>query len=102
VVIATAPETPGDHPCLLTPPPWYPILRGTTQQVLFEVARDKGYDCDYRALRVADLVAAQGVWLISSMTLAARVHTLDGRALPPAPMAAEFGELIDAAIVSDR
>jgi 4-amino-4-deoxychorismate lyase len=102
VVIATAPETPGDHPCLLTPPPWYPILRGTTQQALFEVARDKGYDCDYRALRVADLVAAQGVWLISSMTLAARVHTLDGRALPPAPMAAEFGELIDAAIVSDR
>lgn len=102
VVIATAPETPEDHPCLLTPPPWYPILRGTTQQALFEVARDKGYDCDYRALRVADLVAAQGVWLISSMTLAARVHTLDGRALQPAPMAAEFAELIDAAIVSDR
>lgn len=102
VVIATAPETPDDHPCLLTPPPWYPILRGTTQQALFEVARDKGYDCDYRALRVADLIAAQGVWLISSMTLAARVHTLDGRALPPAPMAAEFAELIDAAIVSDR
>ncbi|WP_156748873.1 aminodeoxychorismate lyase, partial [Mycobacterium sp. 1165196.3] len=102
VVIATAPETPEDHPLLLTPPPWYPILRGTTQQALFEVARDKGYDCDYRALRVADLVAAQGVWLISSMTLAARVHTLDGRALPPAPMAAEFAELIDAAIVSDR
>ncbi|WP_082984618.1 aminodeoxychorismate lyase [Mycobacterium sp. 1245499.0] len=102
VVIATAPETPEDHPCLLTPPPWYPILRGTTQQALFEVARDKGYDCDYRALRVADMVAAQGVWLISSMTLAARVHTLDGRALPPAPMAAEFAELIDAAIVSDR
>ena len=25
--------------CLLTPPPWYPILRGTTQQALFAVAR---------------------------------------------------------------
>ncbi|WP_375482682.1 aminodeoxychorismate lyase [uncultured Mycobacterium sp.] len=87
---------------LLTPPPWYPILRGTTQQALFEVARAKGYDCDYRALRVSDLVAAQGVWLVSSMTLAARVHTLDGRALPRAPMAAEFAELVDAAIVSDR
>lgn len=98
VVIATASETP----CLLTPPPWYPILRGTTQQALFEVARDKGYDCDYRALRVTDLHAAQGVWLISSMTLAARVHTLDGRPLRPAPMAADFAELIDAAIVSDR
>ncbi|OBA92409.1 4-amino-4-deoxychorismate lyase, partial [Mycobacteriaceae bacterium 1482268.1] len=87
---------------LLTPPPWYPILRGTTQQALFEVARNKGYDCDYRALRPADLFAAQGVWLVSSITLAARVHTLDGKPLRPSPMAAEFSELVDAAIVSDR
>ena len=88
--------------CLLTPPPWYPILRGTTQQALFTVARAKGYDCDYRALRVADLFAAQGIWLVSSMTLAARVHTLDGRGLRSAPLAAEFAGLVDAAIVSDR
>ena len=87
---------------LLTPPPWYPILRGTTQQALFEVARNKGYDCDYRALRPADLLAAQGVWLVSSITLAARVHTLDGEPLPPSPMAAELAELVDAAIVCDR
>jgi 4-amino-4-deoxychorismate lyase len=91
-----------DNVCLLTPPPWYPILRGTTQQALFGVARAKGYDCDYRTLRVADLFAAQGLWLVSSMTLAARVHTLDGRVLPSAPMGAEFAELVDAAIVSDR
>ncbi|MBS4727566.1 aminodeoxychorismate lyase [Mycobacterium sp. SM1] len=89
-------------PGLLTPPPWHPILRGTTQQALFEVARAKGYDCDYRALRVADLFAAQGIWLVSAMTLAARVHTLDGQPLPRAVMAAEFAELVDAAIVSDR
>ncbi len=88
--------------CLLTPPPWYPILRGTTQQALFTVARAKGYDCDYRALRVSDLVAAQGIWLVSSMTLAARVHTLDGKALPRASLTAEFAALVDAAIVSDR
>src|SRR6202012_613069 len=95
---------PGDdgNVCLLTPPPWYPIFRGTTQQALFAAARAKGYDCDYRALRVSDLVAAQGIWLVSSMTLAARVHTLDGRALPRAPMVSEFAELVDAAIVSDR
>jgi 4-amino-4-deoxychorismate lyase len=99
VVIAT--EFQG-NPALLTPPPWYPILRGTTQQALFEVARNKGYDCDYRALRPADLIAAQGVWLISSITLAARVHTLDGRLLPHAPLADEIAELVDAAIVSDR
>jgi 4-amino-4-deoxychorismate lyase len=103
VVIATDSDAGADgNPCLLTPPPWYPILRGTTQQALFEVARSKGYDCDYRALRIADLHAAQGIWLVSSMTLAARVHTLDGRRLPRSPMAAEFAELVDAAIVSDR
>lgn len=99
VVIAT--EVGGDL-CLLTPPPWYPILRGTTQQALFEVARAKGYDCDYRALRPADLYAAQGIWLVSSMTLAARVHTLDGSPLPRSPLAAEFAALVDSAIVSDR
>lgn len=103
VVIATDAEVgAGGNPCLLTPPPWYPILRGTTQQALFEVARGKGYDCDYRAVRPADLHAAQGIWLVSSMTLAARVHTLDGRPLPRAPLAAEFSALVDSAIVSDR
>ncbi|QZH61044.1 aminodeoxychorismate lyase [Mycolicibacterium farcinogenes] len=100
VVIATE----GDHgqPLLLTPPPWYPILRGTTQQALFEVARNKGYDCDLRALKPADLLTAQGVWLISSITLAARVHTLDGQPLPDAPLNADLAGLVDAAIVSDR
>ncbi|MEZ0350118.1 aminodeoxychorismate lyase [Mycobacterium sp. pR1184] len=103
VVIATNSDAgPDGNPCLLTPPPWYPILRGTTQQALFEVARSKGYDCDYRALRVADLHAAQGVWLVSSMTLAARVHTLDGRPLGRSPMAEDFAQLVDTAIVSDR
>jgi 4-amino-4-deoxychorismate lyase len=102
VVIATESEDGARRPYLLTPPPWYPILRGTTQQAVFEVARNKGYDCDYRALRPADLLAAQGVWLISSITLAARVHTLDGKPLRPAPIAAELSELVDAAIISDR
>lgn len=99
VVIAT--EARG-APTLLTPPPWFPILRGTTQQALFEVARDKGYTCDYQPLRPADLFAAQGVWLVSSITLGARVHTLDGKALSPAPLAGDIAELVDAAIVSDR
>lgn len=87
---------------LLTPPPWYPILRGTTQQALFDVARGKGYDCDYQSLRPADLVAAQGVWLVSSLTLAARVHTLDGTRLAASPLAGEFAGLLDAAVISDR
>ena len=99
VVIATGrPEAP----CFLTPPPWYPILRGTTQQALFDVARAHGYDCDYEALRPADLEAAQGVWLVSSITLAARVHTLDGRPLGRSPLAGEVARMVDEAVLSDR
>jgi 4-amino-4-deoxychorismate lyase len=30
------------------------------------------------------------------------VHTLDGKLLPPAPVAGEIAELVDAAILSDR
>ncbi|KUH71458.1 4-amino-4-deoxychorismate lyase [Mycolicibacterium novocastrense] len=102
-VVIAAESAPGaGDVAFFTPPPWFPILRGTTQQALFEVARDKGYDCDYRSLRPADLLAAQGVWLVSSITLAARVHTLDGTPLPPSPLAGEFAELVDAAIVRDR
>lgn len=89
-------------PALLTPPPWYPILRGTTAQALFDVARAKGFDCDFRALRPADLTAALGVWLVSSITLAARVHTLNGVRLAASPLAEEVRELVDAAITSDR
>ena len=87
---------------LSTPPPSLPILHGTTQQALFNVATEKGYRCEYRPLRPADLLAAQGIWLVSSITLAARVHTLDGRELPPPSIATEFAELVDLAIVSDR
>ena len=100
VVIATA-DSAG-RPALRTPPPEYPILRGTTQQALFEVAREKGYHCDYQPLRPADLHAAQGVWLVSSITLAARVHTLDGQPLEPSQLGTEITGLVDAAILSDR
>lgn len=99
VVIATG---PAGRPRLLTPPLSHPILRGTTQQALFDVASAKGYDCDYAALRPADLDAAQGIWLVSSITLGARVHTLDGRPVDRSPWAAEMSELVNTAIVSDR
>ena len=100
VVIAV--EGDDGQPCLLTPPPWYPILRGTTQQALFEVARANGYDCDYQGLRPADLFAAQGVWLVSSITLGALVHTLDGRPLKPSPLRDRMATLVETAVLSDR
>lgn len=79
---------------LLSPPPTLPILAGTTVGALFEVAPR----CAYRPLRVADLIAAQGVWLLSSVTLCARVHTLDGRALAPASDSAELARLVELAV----
>lgn len=83
---------------LITPPASQPILRGTTAESLFEVARDAGYRCEYIPLRESDLAAAQDIWLVSSITLAARVHTLDGRSLHPRVPDAEFTALVAAAI----
>ncbi|MEB3030213.1 aminodeoxychorismate lyase [[Mycobacterium] nativiensis] len=83
---------------MITPPSSQPILRGTTQEALFEVARTAGYQCEYVPLRPADLIAAQDIWLVSSITLAARVHTLDGRALHPRVPEKEFAGLVDTAI----
>lgn len=87
---------------LVTPPPTMPILPGTTVEAVFDVVRRRGGACETRALRVADLLAAQGVWLLSSVTLAARVHTLDGVALPAAPTTAEMAALVDEAVAETR
>ncbi|WP_036435873.1 aminodeoxychorismate lyase [Mycobacterium sp. URHB0044] len=84
---------------LLTPPASLPILPGTTVGALFVEARGRGLACQEQQFGVADLVAAQGVWLLSSVTLAARVHTLDGAPLRQAPRAAEVTDLVDAAIL---
>ncbi|AOW93417.1 4-amino-4-deoxychorismate lyase [Rhodococcus sp. WMMA185] len=85
---------------LLTPPPEHGILPGTTQQALYKVASARGFSCEYAALSPADLITADGVWLISSITTAARVRKIDGLVLPPAPRADEIVELVDLAIES--
>ena len=83
---------------LVTPAASLPILSGTTAQALFELARERGLACEEAMLTVAELVAAQGVWLLSGVTLAARVHTLDGQSLQSAPMATKVSALVDAAV----
>ncbi|MET0474944.1 MAG: aminodeoxychorismate lyase [Mycobacterium sp.] len=83
---------------LATPPSTMPILPGTTVQAVFDAARRRGRVCESRPLRTGDLLAAQGVWLLSSITLAARVHTLDGCPLPAASDAAEVAALLDEAV----
>ncbi|MDT5399295.1 MAG: 4-amino-4-deoxychorismate lyase [Mycobacterium sp.] len=86
---------------LVTPPTSLPILSGITAQALFDAARERGLACEQALLRKTDLLAAQGVWLLSSVTLAARVHTLDDESLRAPPMAAELAALVDAAIACE-
>jgi 4-amino-4-deoxychorismate lyase len=88
-----------DDGALLTPPTALPILPGTTMRAVFEQAREHGLACREEPVGIADLHAAQGVWLLSSVTLAARVHTLDGTLLRPTPLAADVGPLVDAAVL---
>lgn len=83
---------------LVTPFPEHGILRGTTQRALFEVAAAEGIRCRYEAVKPADLVAAQDVWMLASITLAARVRTLDGADRPAGPLAARLPELVGKAI----
>ena len=92
VLIATADGV------LVTPPATLPILPGTTVGALFEVARRRGTSCEERPLRRSDLLAAEGVWLLSSVTLAARIHTLDGQALTAAARETEVSAMVDEAL----
>jgi 4-amino-4-deoxychorismate lyase len=87
----------------VTPPPgMLPILPGITVRAVFDVATARGLPCRHAILRRSDLLAAQGVWLLSSITLAARVHTLDGTVLPAAPTASELAALVDVALTRER
>jgi 4-amino-4-deoxychorismate lyase len=86
---------------LLTPPASMPILPGTTQRAVFDAACDRGWQCAYAPITLAEVLAAQGVWLLSSITLAARVHTVDGAELKPSPIAEEFAALVDEAVARE-
>lgn len=66
---------------LRTPPTGSGILAGTTQQALFRAAAAAGWECRVQPVRSEALEAADGVWLLSSVRLLARVHTLDGTPL---------------------
>lgn len=65
-----------------TPEPSGAILRGTTQQSLFEFLERDGHATEYRDIPVAELATADAIWLVSSVRLAAGVTALDGTAVP--------------------
>jgi 4-amino-4-deoxychorismate lyase len=68
---------------LVSPPASVGILDSISVAHLFRAAATAGWEPARESLRVDDLFAADGVWLVSSLR-ATRVHTLDSKSLPPA------------------
>jgi len=80
--VLIARRSPGGAVTLLTPELETGILAGTTQAAAFEVAREAGWSLGYGPLTPADLFAADAVWLVSSVRLAAAVTRIDGTEVP--------------------
>ncbi|MGF1645393.1 MAG: aminotransferase class IV [Kineosporiaceae bacterium] len=61
------------------------VLPGTTQQALFAAATAAGLATGYDTVTVDGLVAADAVWLASSVRGLTPVHSVDGRAVATRP-----------------
>ncbi|HEX6500353.1 MAG TPA: aminotransferase class IV [Micromonosporaceae bacterium] len=70
------------------------ILAGTTARHLLDHADSVGLGTDERLVTVDDLVAADGVWLASSVRGLAEVRSLDGKALGPSPVTDRLADLV--------
>jgi len=79
---------------LRTPPLQTGILAGTTVDRLFARAADAGWAAEVAVGTVADLHAADAVWLLSGIRGAATVHSLDGVARGDGGLSARVGELL--------
>ena len=79
---------------LHTPPLETGILAGTTVARLFARAADGGWPAAATPGTVADLHAADAVWLLSGIRGAATVHTLDGVARGDAGLTARVRDLL--------
>jgi 4-amino-4-deoxychorismate lyase len=80
---------------LHTPPLETGILPGTTAARLFQQADDEGWPTSHTTGTVADLHAADAVWLLSGVRLAAVVHTLDGVRRGDAGLTTRIRALLD-------
>ncbi|MEV4237196.1 MULTISPECIES: aminodeoxychorismate lyase [unclassified Nocardia] len=80
---------------LITPPAKNGVLPGVTQRAMFAEAEKAGWKCGYESLFTADLLTCDSIWLLSSITLAARVNSLDGLRMMAPDNAAEIIELVD-------
>lgn len=85
---------------LRTPVPGGEVLPGTTQAALFEHAEAAGWRCKARDIYLRDLKTAESVWLVSSVRVAARVLSLDGKTLEVGGDPEEVRALIEGALGS--
>jgi 4-amino-4-deoxychorismate lyase len=83
---------------LMTPPPESGILSSTMQQAVFAQAEKEGWHTEIGTLRPADLVCADAVWLVSSITLATRVTEFNGYQMSTPQNPEDFSALVDRAI----
>lgn len=67
---------------LVTPPPSFGILEGTTQADLFAGAEQWGLSTAISPLVPDELLTADAAWLVSSVRHAAIIRSVDGTALP--------------------
>lgn len=63
---------------LVTTPPEAGVLPGTTQQGMFAYAEGVGLATELRDIRTDELLAADALWLTSSVRLAAPITAVDG------------------------
>ncbi len=84
---------------LVTPDTGLPILAGTTQASAFEFARSIGLETSFAHPSIADLENSDGVWLLSSVRLAAPVRSVDGR---PVTIDREFTDALVSHLLERR
>lgn len=79
---------------LLTPPVTAGVLPGTSQAALFRLAESRGWETGFESLTVEDLLHADGVWLVSSVRVQARVTQLDGQDMSRSDAADELEQMM--------
>ncbi len=85
---------------LRSPPVETGILPGTTRGALFRAAAASGWETREEPIAATELTRADGVWLVSSIRLVARIHTLDGVSLPDPGLTGEFEGMVREAVSS--
>lgn len=83
---------------LISPPAAIGILEGTTLGAMAEVAEAASVQVRRERLLLTDLLAADGVWLLSSVTLCARVRRIDDVGLSAGDPGVNVADLVDRAV----